>query len=182
MKFAEIKNVVYDFIGKGSACHRFNQLFFRDRCACINVPDLCNKYSCTQNYVISFSVLQVQSKIMYNNDHPDWNQILKIGIQFPSMCERLKFIVRDWYVPKVFQLYVKLNLDDRILFNFSLWMFLALNMLFVTSFLCSYMNSIMIYSGIHVYDIIEWSQKTKSSPNISWLIDHSIKLRLHDIS
>lgn len=61
-------------------------------------------------------------------------------------------------------------------------MFLALNMLFVTSFLCSYMNRIMIYSGIHVYDIIEWSQKTKSPPNISWLIDHSIKLRLHDIS
>lgn len=58
----------------------------------------------------------------------------------------------------------------------------TLNMLFVTSFLCSYMNRIMIYSGIHVYDIIEWSQKTKSSPNISWLIDHSIKLRLHDIS
>lgn len=45
-KFVEIKNVVYDFIGKGSVCYRFNQLFFRDRCVCINVLDLCNKYSC----------------------------------------------------------------------------------------------------------------------------------------
>ncbi|XP_065924822.1 myoferlin isoform X7 [Magallana gigas] len=47
-------------------------------------------------FVFSFAGKEVQSKIMYNNDHPDWNQILKIGIQFPSMCERLKFIVRDW--------------------------------------------------------------------------------------
>lgn len=68
--------------------------------------------------MFSFSVLQVQSKIMYNNDHPDWNQILKIGIQFPSMCERLKFIVRDWYVPKEFHFIVKLKFDDIILFYF----------------------------------------------------------------
>nr|XP_022342080.1 myoferlin-like isoform X4 [Crassostrea virginica] len=47
-------------------------------------------------FVFNFAGKEVQSKIMYNNDHPDWNQILKIGIQFPSMCERLKFIVRDW--------------------------------------------------------------------------------------
>ncbi|XP_062590633.1 dysferlin-like [Saccostrea cucullata] len=47
-------------------------------------------------FVFSFAGKEVQSKIMYNNDHPDWNQVLKIGIQFPSMCERLKFIIRDW--------------------------------------------------------------------------------------
>lgn len=81
---------------------------------------ICVINTAAHKIMLSFSVLQVQSKIMYNNDHPDWNQILKIGIQFPSMCERLKFIVRDWYVPKGFQLYVKLNLDDRILFYFFL--------------------------------------------------------------
>ncbi|XP_056005329.1 myoferlin-like isoform X5 [Ostrea edulis] len=47
-------------------------------------------------FVFSFAGKEVQSKIMYNNDHPDWNQILKIGIQFPSMCERLKFTIKDW--------------------------------------------------------------------------------------
>lgn len=30
--------------------------------------------------------------------------------------------------------------------------------------------------------MVECSQKTKSSPNISWLIDHSVKLHVHDIS
>lgn len=52
--------------------------------------------------MLFFFVLQVQFKIMYNNDYFDWNQILKIGIQFLSMCERFKFIVRDWYVFKGF--------------------------------------------------------------------------------
>ncbi|XP_061186415.1 myoferlin-like isoform X3 [Saccostrea echinata] len=47
-------------------------------------------------FVFSFAGKEVQSKIMYNNDHPDWNQVLKIGIQFPSMCERLKFMIKDW--------------------------------------------------------------------------------------
>ncbi|XP_033757648.1 myoferlin-like isoform X3 [Pecten maximus] len=47
-------------------------------------------------FVFSFAGKEVHSKIMYSNDHPDWNQILRLGLQFPSMCERIKFSVKDW--------------------------------------------------------------------------------------
>ena len=35
---------------------------------------------------------------MYNNDHPEWNQALSLGLQFPSMCERIKLQIFDWLV------------------------------------------------------------------------------------
>ncbi|XP_064602895.1 myoferlin-like isoform X2 [Liolophura sinensis] len=47
-------------------------------------------------FVFSFAGKEVRSKIMYGNDHPEWNQELRLGLRFPSMCERIKFIVRDW--------------------------------------------------------------------------------------
>ncbi|KAK3095803.1 hypothetical protein FSP39_019399 [Pinctada imbricata] len=56
-------------------------------------------------FVFSFAGKEVQSKIMYNNDHPEWNQMLSIGLQFPSMCERIKFMIKDWD---------RLNEDDTI--------------------------------------------------------------------
>lgn len=47
-------------------------------------------------FVFTFAGKEIHSKIMYSNDHPDWNQILRLGLQFPSMCERIKFSVKDW--------------------------------------------------------------------------------------
>ena len=47
-------------------------------------------------FIFSFAGKQVQSKIMYNNDHPDWNQSLSLGLQFPSMCDKIKLFIRDW--------------------------------------------------------------------------------------
>ncbi|XP_059157039.1 myoferlin-like isoform X3 [Physella acuta] len=47
-------------------------------------------------FIFGFAGKEVKSKIMYANDHPEWNQDLKLGLQFPSMCERMKFQIRDW--------------------------------------------------------------------------------------
>ncbi|XP_071169318.1 myoferlin-like isoform X13 [Mytilus edulis] len=55
-----------------------------------------NKELVDPYFVLTFAGKQAQSKIMYNNDHPDWNQALSLGIQFPSMCDKIKFIIKDW--------------------------------------------------------------------------------------
>ena len=48
-------------------------------------------------YVIfSFAGKKVQSKIIYNNANPEWNQELRIGLKFPSMCDKLTITVKDW--------------------------------------------------------------------------------------
>ncbi|XP_074642408.1 myoferlin-like [Tubulanus polymorphus] len=48
-------------------------------------------------YVIfSFAGKEVRTKIMYCSDHPDFNQELRLGLRFPSMCERIKLQVKDW--------------------------------------------------------------------------------------
>ncbi|XP_041370601.1 myoferlin-like isoform X3 [Gigantopelta aegis] len=56
-------------------------------------------------FVFSFAGKEVKSRIMYCCDHPEWNQELRLGLQFPSMCERIKFMIRDWD---------RLNKDDTI--------------------------------------------------------------------
>ncbi|XP_052821675.1 myoferlin isoform X1 [Octopus bimaculoides] len=47
-------------------------------------------------FIFSFAGKEVRSKTLYSNDHPEWNQDMSLGLQFPSMCERLKFIIKDW--------------------------------------------------------------------------------------
>ncbi|XP_070540972.1 myoferlin-like isoform X9 [Ptychodera flava] len=47
-------------------------------------------------FVFQFAGKSVKSKTIYTTDHPEWNQELRLGIRFPSMCERMKFIMRDW--------------------------------------------------------------------------------------
>ncbi|KAH9524694.1 hypothetical protein Btru_027538 [Bulinus truncatus] len=47
-------------------------------------------------FIFGFAGKEVKSKVMYANDHPDWFQDLRIGLQFPSMCERIKLQIRDW--------------------------------------------------------------------------------------
>ncbi|KAK6186023.1 hypothetical protein SNE40_008141 [Patella caerulea] len=47
-------------------------------------------------FVFSFAGKELKSKIMYCCDHPEWNQELRLGLQFPSMCERIKFMIKDW--------------------------------------------------------------------------------------
>nr|KAG5693813.1 hypothetical protein BaRGS_004421 [Batillaria attramentaria] len=47
-------------------------------------------------FLFSFAGREVKSKIAYSCDHPEWNQSLHLGLQFPSMCERLKFCIKDW--------------------------------------------------------------------------------------
>lgn len=44
----------------------------------------------------SFAGKKVQSKIIYNDANPEWNQELKIGLKFPSMCDKLTITVKDW--------------------------------------------------------------------------------------
>ncbi|KAL4231637.1 hypothetical protein ACF0H5_009217 [Mactra antiquata] len=47
-------------------------------------------------FLMGFAGKEVQSKIMYCNDHPEYNQTLKVGLQFPSMCEKIRLSMRDW--------------------------------------------------------------------------------------
>ncbi|XP_060557298.1 dysferlin-like isoform X3 [Ruditapes philippinarum] len=47
-------------------------------------------------FLMSFAGKEVQTKIMYCNDHPEYNQKLKIGLQFPSMCEKIRLSMKDW--------------------------------------------------------------------------------------
>ncbi|KAK3744089.1 hypothetical protein RRG08_018716 [Elysia crispata] len=56
-------------------------------------------------FVFGFAGKEVKSKIMYANDHPDFYQDMRVGLQFPSMCERIKLQIRDWD---------RLNNDDPI--------------------------------------------------------------------
>ncbi|XP_071949270.1 myoferlin-like isoform X3 [Antedon mediterranea] len=43
-----------------------------------------------------FAGNKLKTDVKYCNDHPDWNQELRVPIKFPSMCERIKLRVRDW--------------------------------------------------------------------------------------
>ncbi|GFO37984.1 dysferlin [Plakobranchus ocellatus] len=56
-------------------------------------------------FIFGFAGKEVKSKTMYANDHPDFYQDMKVGLQFPSMCERIKLQIRDWD---------RLNADDVI--------------------------------------------------------------------
>ncbi|XP_076460960.1 myoferlin-like isoform X2 [Babylonia areolata] len=56
-------------------------------------------------FIFSFAGKEIRSKIVYCSDHPEWNQELRLGLQFPSMCERIKFTIKDWD---------RLNQDDTI--------------------------------------------------------------------
>ncbi|XP_052773227.1 myoferlin-like isoform X7 [Mya arenaria] len=46
--------------------------------------------------VMNFAGKEVQTKIMYCSDHPEYNQTLKVGLQFPSMCEKIRLSMKDW--------------------------------------------------------------------------------------
>ncbi|XP_071827020.1 myoferlin-like isoform X6 [Apostichopus japonicus] len=46
--------------------------------------------------VIDFAGQQIETEVKQCNDHPDWNMILRLGIRFPSMCERIKLQMMDW--------------------------------------------------------------------------------------
>ena len=48
-------------------------------------------------YVLfSFAGKTAKTDIKYNNDHPEFNQELRVSFKFPSMCERLKLQMFDW--------------------------------------------------------------------------------------
>ncbi|XP_064630282.1 myoferlin-like isoform X1 [Lineus longissimus] len=46
--------------------------------------------------IFSFAGKEVRTKIMYSCDHPEFNQELRLGLRFPSMCERIKLQIKDW--------------------------------------------------------------------------------------
>lgn len=46
--------------------------------------------------VFSFAGKSLETDVKYTNDHPEWNQELRLPIRFPSMCERLKLVLKDW--------------------------------------------------------------------------------------
>ncbi|PAA77701.1 hypothetical protein BOX15_Mlig001839g4 [Macrostomum lignano] len=46
--------------------------------------------------VFQFAGKEVRTETKYTNDHPEWNEELRMGLQFPSMCERIKFQMFDW--------------------------------------------------------------------------------------
>ncbi|KAM7540784.1 hypothetical protein Aperf_G00000029183 [Anoplocephala perfoliata] len=46
--------------------------------------------------VVKFAGKQVKSSTKEGTDHPEWNEELKICMQFPSMCDALTITVYDW--------------------------------------------------------------------------------------
>ncbi|CAF5029105.1 unnamed protein product [Rotaria sp. Silwood1] len=46
--------------------------------------------------VFSFAGQQVSTKIIYTCSHPDFNQELRLGLKFPSMCDKIVLTVMDW--------------------------------------------------------------------------------------
>ncbi|CAF1425575.1 unnamed protein product [Adineta ricciae] len=44
----------------------------------------------------SFAGQQVSSKIVYTCSHPEYNQELRLGLKFPSMCDKITLTVMDW--------------------------------------------------------------------------------------
>uniref|UniRef100_T1JKN2 C2 domain-containing protein n=1 Tax=Strigamia maritima TaxID=126957 RepID=T1JKN2_STRMM len=46
--------------------------------------------------IFSYAGKELQTKIMYNSDHPLWNTRLKIGFMFPSVCNHVTLTLKDW--------------------------------------------------------------------------------------
>ncbi|XP_063877560.1 myoferlin-like isoform X2 [Scylla paramamosain] len=46
--------------------------------------------------VASYAGKEVQTKILYTNENPEFRQNLYMGFLFPSMCNVIKIVVKDW--------------------------------------------------------------------------------------
>ena len=46
--------------------------------------------------IVSYAGREVQTKVLYTNDNPEFRQQLLIGFLFPSMCNTLKITLMDW--------------------------------------------------------------------------------------
>ncbi|KAG0722541.1 Myoferlin [Chionoecetes opilio] len=46
--------------------------------------------------VASYAGREVQTKILYTNENPEFRQNLHIGFLFPSMCNVIKIVIKDW--------------------------------------------------------------------------------------
>jgi Ca2+-dependent lipid-binding protein len=47
-------------------------------------------------FVLTFAGNAVESVIKESNASPEWNEVLKLGVQFPSLCDRLTLQIFDW--------------------------------------------------------------------------------------
>ncbi|CAF0920234.1 unnamed protein product [Rotaria sordida] len=56
-----------------------------------DIKDLIDPY-----VTFSFAGQQVASKIIYTCSHPEFNQELRLGLKFPSMCDKITLTVMDW--------------------------------------------------------------------------------------
>ncbi|KAJ8365691.1 hypothetical protein SKAU_G00145220 [Synaphobranchus kaupii] len=45
---------------------------------------------------VQFAGKKLCTKILEKNANPEWNQLLKLQVKFPSMCERVKLTIFDW--------------------------------------------------------------------------------------
>ncbi|XP_063717418.1 myoferlin-like isoform X4 [Symsagittifera roscoffensis] len=43
-----------------------------------------------------FAGKKVKTKVITESNHPEWNQELRLGIKFPSMCDKIKINMKDW--------------------------------------------------------------------------------------
>ncbi|CDS40655.1 myoferlin [Echinococcus multilocularis] len=46
--------------------------------------------------LVKFAGKEVKSSTKEGTDHPEWYEELKLGVQFPSMCDKLAITVYDW--------------------------------------------------------------------------------------
>uniref|UniRef100_A0A3B3XGF9 C2 domain-containing protein n=1 Tax=Poecilia mexicana TaxID=48701 RepID=A0A3B3XGF9_9TELE len=45
---------------------------------------------------VSFAGKKFCTKIIEKNANPEWNQVIRLQVKFPSMCERVKLTMYDW--------------------------------------------------------------------------------------
>lgn len=45
---------------------------------------------------VAFAGHKVASRIIYGNDNPRWNERMFLGFQFPSVCDNIQLILKDW--------------------------------------------------------------------------------------
>lgn len=55
--------------------------------------------------VATYAGKEVQTKILYTNENPEFRQNLYMGFHFPSMCDLIKITLMDWWVSVLMDAY-----------------------------------------------------------------------------
>ena len=46
--------------------------------------------------IVSYAGREIQTRVLYTDDNPEFKQQIHLGFLFPSMCKTLKLTLKDW--------------------------------------------------------------------------------------